>query len=376
MTTSARSGFAIVIVTGIIAMLAALVMAFLARSRLDLGQADQVVSLAQCRLMLHAGISFVQESSRLGYARMDANGRCQDPREGWGWIDPRVKYPGTTTDMSPDDRIGPNAHRPMTPALSGATDPIHLWVPGQWPAPGTVHRAPMQRLTHPPFAVAPIAARNPMPTDPALPTFGIPFLSNPDPLPMVPATVTLNIAAPRAVDRKEWAVPVDRSYVTESAGLGWFRVRREDGTEVILDEDGNALPRAKLGTPGATFIITVGAGASRGWRDWAEVVAAGATVEFGSQDLFENLVAAEVRQWYRIEWSPAVGGGEDTAFAFARGNDGQKPKSTWYETYPVNTSRHVDQGEVFMNSASMPRNYLGTIRFIQRLAFPPVGGAW
>src|SRR3954470_10759111 len=123
----AAAGAILILVSGIVAMLAALALAFLVRMRSDAEEGQTVLQFAQCRLMLHAGMQFIQESSRLGYAT-DADRSI----EAWGWIDVR------------DGKIGPkdNSGNP-------------LWVAGAWPAPGTVKRAPMFMVKRPPCAVIP-----------------------------------------------------------------------------------------------------------------------------------------------------------------------------------------------------------------------------
>jgi hypothetical protein len=88
----------------------------------------------------------------------------------------------------------------------------------------------------------------------------------------------------------------DRTAVQGTRLWGWFRVLR-DGP--------------------ATFIITVGVGGTDGWRDPAEL--AGATTAeravLGMHSgvdtaLFDLVRAEELRQWWRVEWSSAVGGAD------------------------------------------------------------------
>lgn len=249
----------------------------------------------------------------------------------------------------------------------------------RWPAPGSVKRAPMYRLGAPPWAVDPTVVRNPIPIDDSLPTFGLPMLNHVDPLPLLAADVDFDPLDPQPetdLRRLNWSdgaqVPVP-----SSQNLGWFRVYRETGYE----DDRPDL----AGPPGSTFVITVGSGGSLGFRDWNEVGLAGATGLFDHQEgVFQLLLANERRHWYRIEWSGAVGGGEEHLYALPLAdNRTVQPATSWHETLPLNASRFIDvrtntsstplryTSSMYNTSAPHPRNYMGTIRYIQRLQTPP-----
>lgn len=220
--------------------------------------------------------------------------------EAYGWVDVR------------DGQVGPKD-------CTGAA----LWAAGRWPAPGTHARCPMHAQVRPPDAVQPDAAPNRMVSDPADPLFGLPLLRRPDPLP-----VAATWAEFRAGD------PTPRP---ESANRSWFRVHR-DGP--------------------ATFVVTVGAGASEGFKDWDEVLAEGAAWRFSDdQGLFETIRAQELRLWYRIEWSPAVASGSG-----APGFTEEYDRLGWNSQLnrPILGCPHPNQG--------------GTIQWIQRLRAPPL--AW
>ncbi len=95
-----RTGSILLLVSGIAAMLAILSYAFFARMRRDAEESTLVLQVAQVRLMLHAGCSYIQEASRAGYdvAPM-TSGPGGDPvpdfqadavhEECWGWVDIR-----------------------------------------------------------------------------------------------------------------------------------------------------------------------------------------------------------------------------------------------------------------------------------------------
>ncbi len=88
-----RGGVILVLVVGVIALLAVLATAFLARMRQDALVAEDTVRLARNRILLHAAMHYIQEASRLGYAVMNADGTCAEPREAWGWFDVRPEVP-------------------------------------------------------------------------------------------------------------------------------------------------------------------------------------------------------------------------------------------------------------------------------------------
>jgi len=270
-------------------------------------------------------------------------------------------------------------------AVPETTDAAGNVVGPQWPALGSHMRAPMYRIRRPPYAVGLDVVRNPIPTDHSQPTFGIPFLNNVDPLPEFsdadvsayawssPDPSSSAPSDPSKTLYQVWAEG-DEAPVANSATMAWFRVYREDGTEPGFVADGG---RQALGDIGTTFIVTVGSGGTLGYRDWAEVQAEGAEAVFdGSQALFEQLEARELRHWYRVAWAASVGGGEDHVYAFATGQSTMAPQDSWYEQLPINASRHIENGSRDQSSASLPRNYIGTIRDVQRLDGPPDGNGW
>ncbi len=68
--------------------------------------------------------------------------------------------------------------------------------------------------------------------------------------------------------------------VPETLGKAWFRCHHEGQ---------------------GRFVVTVGAGGTLGHRNWSEASASGA---FSSQAHFEEILATELRAWYRVTWSP------------------------------------------------------------------------
>jgi hypothetical protein len=141
----------------------------------------------------------------------------------------------------------------------------------------------------------------------------------------------------------------------ETYGRAWFRVHR-DGP--------------------ATFVLTVGAGATNGWRDYDEVEAAGATATALFNDdraLFNALLTQETRMWYRVEWSPTVEAPDGHNVAPNPVYDAWE-KDNLYPLYPINNSDSlVISGDTrdALGSQSHPCNHGGTIRWVQRLRYPP-----
>lgn len=364
MPATHRSGAVLVVVAGMLAMLVTLAITFLFRMRQDVEEADLILQQTQCRLMLHAGMQFVQESSRLGYARdSDSNGvlsASERAVEAWGWIDVR------------DGIIGPRDQNGTA-----------LYSAGSWPAPGTVKRAPMFRYTRPPFAVVPnmypnqISDIDDTAVDPqCADTFGIPLLANPDPMPRGdPSFPAFDPGAGTATAQFSAWERGDARPVDSTTGRAWFRVYRETG--------GEADRPAAAGPAGATFIITVGSGGTLGFKDWTDVQNAGAESQFANDpQLFDSLRAGELRQWYRVAWTGAVGGGElRLLFPLMGGKSGKQEGNapglagrwrSYHARAPVNVSRSRHAENNF--STAEPRNYVGTITYIQRLRAPSI--AW
>jgi len=284
-----RSGALLIVATGLSAMMLGLALAFVMNMRNEAGRSDGLTQDVRCRLMLHAAKCYLLESSRLGWGA----------QETMGWNDVRTHAIGPI----PIDR---------DPIAANA-----LWSAGTWPAPGSVVRCPIQRLTRPPFAVHP-GPRNTFSDPKGQTSIGALddalFNKHPverviyaDPEPIVPVgdpSFATGFAAG------------DRTPVPGSEFQSWFRVYREtasdhdgDGSpfyDVINLNGGDPIEGGAAARPAnaSVFLVTAGAGASLGFRDWAEVVAAGKTAIFDSAGEFDRIRAAEAIRWYRLEWSP------------------------------------------------------------------------
>jgi type II secretory pathway pseudopilin PulG len=340
-----RSGTILIIVAGICALLASLTLAFIVRSRASIEETAASEANMQARIMLLAACSYVCEASRIGYEPLgnSANGTHL---ETFGWIDVRDGSTGPNTRdysnyTSPTD-IGSSI---VVPLPTGTPVPTGNGTRPAWPAIGSVARCPMYVMKRPPFALQLKAVYNPVAT--SGPDMGTPYLKNRDPEPQSKIGYASDLINGGS------ALGRDPTPVQTSMGRSWFRVYR-DGP--------------------ATFVITVGAGGTMGWRDFREANANGAAAEFNNEpQFFETVLAQEVRMWYRIEWSPAVEppeghniGGNILYESWA--NSGLFPM------YPINNSDSIvisPDSRDALGSQSHPCNHGGTIRWVQRLRSPP-----
>ena len=64
----------------------------------------------------------------------------------------------------------------------------------------------------------------------------------------------------------------------------------------------DASASTKTNSATATVIVTCGAGPTRGYRSWSEVLADNAEALFGDEDTFNDLVVNESRLWYEVDW--------------------------------------------------------------------------
>ncbi|MDA3959759.1 MAG: hypothetical protein PF961_03140 [Planctomycetota bacterium] len=370
-----RGGFLLIVVLAFMVLSAVLAIAFVTRARS--ASANVAVSLqqAQARVMLSAACSYICEASRVGWdlsaysnptwsQRYPSVNDPNDPNNliherSYGWVDVRDGQLGPKTkDYDGDGAFDLRYSNALSIDSSndGSADRP------AWPAVGSVCIAPMERLQRPPYAISQDVAPNAISTDPSDPLFGVPVLRKPDPVPL--GFDASDTVAQRWDQHRQGDVSIDPA----SSGLAWFRIFR-DGP--------------------ATFTITVGAGGSRGYRDWDEVCGLNAENEFGGdQGLFDLQVAQEVRLWYRVEWSPAVGG-VDVRYlmkAYDSTAESEKPK---HYTFPTR-KRHGPINE-YPNIAPVPAsrarvptaapwvttvNQGGTIAWVQRLHTPPMEGQW
>ena len=369
-----RTGSILLIVTGISVILATVGLAFITRMRADAAASLVVVRSSQARIMLMAGLLYIQEAGRIGWdqdpafpARVRPDGSLdlrswqrnnpdEAKSEAYGWVDVRDGFMGpkwwayTQAQIDAMDSVGnyPGLDREIT--RLGLSRPLTLaqkqrWLPNPNFPLGTVMRSPMYVMERPPFAIAPIVAPNAIRTPQSYPAadladadFGKPFLRNPDPQPApmrIDASATVTTAA-QAYSQFKRDDP--RPMALSLAGQGWFRVYR-DGP--------------------ATFVVTVGSGASYGYRDWNEVDAFGRNLFNNDQALFEQTVTEEVRMWYRAEWSPGT----------SRVSSDVQYRGSWCAMAQSYTGT---ERAAYPGSSPSRTNACGTIPWIQRLATPPL----
>jgi len=295
----ARRGALLIVVAGLCALLAAMSFAFLIRMRADGEDGQRLAQDIQARVMLSAALMYVQETSRLGWKG-----------ETFGWVDVRDGMPGPR---------GFDGEWP--PKLAGLMedDGTASTSPGVFPAiGGRAARNPMYAMRRPPYAVKPTIAPNPVPvTD--LATAALPW----DKL----INYAVRDPQPAESDWDDFRLG-DTEPLPASGIPSWFRVYRAGVTR---------------------FIITCGAGASQGYRDWAEVQADGAEAAFGSEREFNAIRGFETRLWYETQWTDVVTGNN-----FLYGHYGRFNQRAW--------------GPVDVNAAETPnmRQFAGTFTYIQR----------
>lgn len=286
-----RRGAILTIVVGISVALLALALTFLSQMRADANISRALVDQAQARIMLTAACTYIQEASRVGHGE-----------EAFGWRDIRD---GSQRDAVPGPR-----------GFDG--EPLYAAGSGEWPDVGGVARCAMRRPVLPPWATKRPYAYNPVPrrwphSNPNLSGGEIRY-NNFEPQP-----------AQFPYDEPDGAWTYDSHFTDdEDDGLVDGLQGHEGAWQAFaqgsrLDPDDPASLRAHQGGPEAWFrvyredvdhfIVTVGTGATRGFRDWAEVQAAGAESLFLSDEsVFQEAAVAERRQWYRVAWSPSVSG--------------------------------------------------------------------
>lgn len=326
MRTTHRSGTVLIIVAGICALLASLTVTFLARMRADAEEMQAVVRETQARIMLMSACNWIQEGSRIGWPAPSNDPTAN--KETFGWIDVR------------DNKLGPKFH------ASGVDDPS-LFPLRTW------KRFPMFVMERPPYAIQLTAGYNPIrtpaspdPVDVTHPEFGMPYLRYPDPQPAVVDNYwTRNDPSGSSVSATrfaEWAQG-DETARSTSVDMSWFRIWRESG---------------------ATFVVTCGAGGSRGFRTWDEMTTAERAEFSNDERFFESLKNSEVRLWYRVEWSAAVMAMDYHMLDHSLGRDRDH-----YMVWPINAS-HSPAGHEY-RTQTHARNMGGTIRWVQRLITEP-----
>ncbi len=312
-----RHGTVLIIVAGISALMASMALAFLARMRSDAEETAITIREAQSHIMLVAACNYIQEASRLGY---DTDPGNPYHKEGYGWIDVRDGTVGPkATALAPDSMA----------TFSFGSDDSSLFTLE------TAFRFVMEVKEIPPFAISLAAAPNPI--IPNSTNKGAPWLANEDPVPV------LSLAKGNTFEDFERGLPNIR---TNSIGMSWFRLYRLGGTKY----------GAKYNA--ASFIVTCGAGGSRGYRAWSEVTPDDKALFLNDPTYFETIRSTEIRLWYLVEWSPAVGG------MIYHNTKNDRVGYDQYGIFAINGSQDN-------RSVGHAKNFGGTMRLVQRLPSEP-----
>lgn len=259
-----RRGSILIIIAGICALLATLAATHLLRSRTEAAESLRVVQVGQARLMFAAACCYileaavpVVEAAGAGASRGD---QVTDPQGYFTALGNRPNPPGRLVGRFPmySMRLPPNAA-----SLKRVYDPDvrESQRPTRWRADPTE------------YAIDPETGKK-----------------------------ADNQPAPSGV----W----DSAPLPGSDNLAWFRVfwlamvpkatpdpYKSTPPAVFPDS-----PSAQTAAATAVFIVTCGAGATRGYRSWDEVIADNAQSLFGDEDTFRDLLANEIRYWYEVHW--------------------------------------------------------------------------
>jgi hypothetical protein len=317
MRPSPRHGTILIIVAGLSALLASMALVFLARMRSDAEESQITIREAQAHIMLVAACNYIQEASRLGYDDEPGN---PWHKEAYGWIDVR------------DGTVGPKPTALAPDAAEsfafGSDDSSRFPLE-------TPFRFPMEVMEIPPFAISLTAAPNPI--NPNTTNQGAPWLVNEDPVPV------LSLAKGNSFEDFERGRPNIRP---NSANMAWFRLYRLGGARTAAHHNP------------ASFVVTCGAGGTRGYRTWSEVPPADRPYFADDPTYFESLAQNEVRLWYLVEWSPAIGG------HIYHNTKNDRAGYDQYGAFAINASHDG-------RSQGHAKNFGGTMRFIQRLPTEP-----
>jgi hypothetical protein len=322
---AARAGTVLIIVAGISALLLSVTMAYLMNMRADLEESDLVVREAQARILLIAGLQYIQEASRLGWDRTATSGFPRAPtpehEEAFGWTDVRDGSAG------PKDSKG---------------DLLYDISSNQFPCiGGKAARFEFHAYEQPPYAIKTTFTINPAPMDASLAWKDLVNYKNADP-------------QPASSDWTDFELG-DRRIRPETAGRSWMRIYRDKNPDPASVPTNPEDPRTAVEP--ATFTITCGVGATRGWKTFADAAMAGEGALFNNDATFFNLLRSQERiLWFRCEWTSAAGGSS----MGVRVTDG-----TW-NLPSINQESYGGTGHWWVN-----RNLVGSILWIQRLEREP-----
>ncbi len=323
-----RAGTLLIVVVGISALFMSISLVFLVNMRSDAAESETLMREAQARLVLIAGLQYIQEASRLGWD----DKLTPEHEEAFGWTDVRDGSAG------PKDKNGNllyvvyNDDRDRFPVIGGKAARFELFV-----------------MEQPPYAIKPTFAHNPVPLQPTLDWKDLVNYKTPDPQPVAPNWKEFEEGKPRP-----------RMATVNKA---WMRIYRDKNTP---GNPANPTSLTNFVEP-ATFTITCGAGATLGYRTYDEATAEGAHVLFlQDRNYFAELRQQERIMWFRTEWTSAVGGS----------GMGVRIKDGYWELPEINKDAYKDvyQGTPLAGTQQqwwVNRNAVGSFLWIQRLESEP-----
>lgn len=178
-----------------------------------------------------------------------------------------------------------------------------------------------------------------------------------------------------------------------STNRAWFRVYREPA--VTHDGSGEWFDTVPIAGQNV-FIITCGAGATRGFRTFQEAddhfTAIGEANPYPNEGFFQRLRARERILWYRAEWSAFIGNAVDSREKFMatslggdlanQGSGHGSPNDFTNMLVQRPFHRDIQGGEQWGEELAEwefnqgpPLNFSGTFKWIERLPSEPTDGA-
>lgn len=301
--------------------------AYLMNMRADLEDSDLVVREAQARIVLIAGLQYIQEASRLGWDKL----LTPEHEEAFGWTDIRDGSAG------PKDKNG----QPLYDVSSNRFPCIG----------GKAARFEFHAVEQPPYAIKTSFTHNPAPMDASLKWQDLVNYKNVDPQPAAVEWAAFELGKPDARP--------------ESVGRSWMRIYR-DKNPIPLSIPINP-EEPKTAVEPATFTITCGAGGTRGWKTFNDADLEGEGALFNHDPAYFGMLRAQERiLWFRCEWTSAVGGS----------SRGIKIKDGYWELPEINAGSYSNIYASAPISVTdqhwwVNRNSIGSILWIQRLEREP-----
>lgn len=165
----------------------------------------------------------------------------------------------------------------------------------------------------------------------------------------------------------------------DSVNMSWFRVYWLSYSDSLSEPYKGApwptAPSAYTKRATARFIITCGSGASQGFRDWAEVLAANAQdLFYNDPNAFSDVIANESRLYYEVDWQTVDVSMRTESVPFDPGPSYAKmadPQSIaeYYGTPSDETAKDCRAYSLSLTTDAF--RYFGEIVAIRRILAPP-----